>query len=205
MCEPAEKTPHLSPTPTHRHGSLAVFVGGDGALAVDVRPRKQCSEQDEHVHGRQESELSDDCGRGGGSRRERCLLAANQPKNTRTAIGAGRETARKRFRGEKISEQNASGFWKTFFPNGLVAESRTCTRSARLSGKAGAIALTCDPSRPLFARNRSSTAEKEQSDGAEGVTVLEVRHHAHALKGELAPNWLCLPRFQAKRLHVRRT
>lgn len=128
MCEPAEKTPtqQLSP-PTHRHGSLAVFVGGDGALAVDVRPGKQCSEQDEHVHGRQESELSDDCGRGGGSRRERCLLAANQPKNTAQRLERGeRETARKRFRGEKISEQNASGFWKTFFPNGLVCGLRYC-------------------------------------------------------------------------------
>lgn len=80
MCEPAEKTPtqQLSP-PTHRHGSLAVFVGGDGALAVDVRPGKQCSEQDEHVHGRQESELSDDCGRGGGrGGRGACLRRINR-------------------------------------------------------------------------------------------------------------------------------
>lgn len=69
MCEtnPQNSTHHNLPLSTHRHGSLAAFVGGDGALAADVGPGKQCSEQDEHVHGRQESEFSDDCGRGGGT------------------------------------------------------------------------------------------------------------------------------------------
>lgn len=113
MCEPARKTPPTTTLPlsTHRHGFLAVFAGGGGALAVDVGPGKQCSERDEHVHGRQESEFSDDCGRGGDAAGE--VFACGESSDTDST---------KLIQGEKNSGQNAGGFWKTFFPNGLVKE-----------------------------------------------------------------------------------